>query len=383
MCPMSDAKPTMETYIEMSPRVFEENLARARELVEGLVVRYSERGARGIRFVASGSSYNSCMAARPFAERVLGARVDVFTPSRYLDELDRLDATAPGAFEVFVSQSGCSTNIIEAVRAARSRGHETVALTGNVNADLRDEVDEIFEYGVGNETVGFVTMGVLTLMEFIALFALAAAKAMGAIDEGGRCAWMDRLSRVPAMHREVQRRAHVLMDANPETFLSPGAAFMCGAGAAYGIALEGALKWQETLKAPAIALEPEEYIHGPNMQLTPRSTAFFLDPAREPGRTFDIYRATRAVTDHAYLVACYGPVEADGNAVCLGADIELEIAPFVLLPAVQVFAARSMRELGCEPCHPLFDRFEKVVSCKTEDYEEICKERLAQAGFAE
>ena len=100
---MSDAKPTMETYIEMSPRVFEENLARVRELVEGLVARYSERGARGIRFVASGSSYNSCMAARPFAERVLGARVDVFTPSRYLDELDRLDATAPGAFEVFVS----------------------------------------------------------------------------------------------------------------------------------------------------------------------------------------------------------------------------------------------------------------------------------------
>ncbi len=81
---MSDAKPTMETYIEMSPRVFEKNLARARELVEGLVARYSERGARDIRFVASGSSYNSCMAARPFAERVLGVRVDVFTPSRYL-----------------------------------------------------------------------------------------------------------------------------------------------------------------------------------------------------------------------------------------------------------------------------------------------------------
>ena len=204
---MSNARPTMETYIEMSPRVFEENLARADALVSGLVERYARRGLRDLRFVASGSSYNSCVAARPFAERVLGVRVDVFTPSRYLDELERLEVATPGAFEVFVSQSGCSTNIIEAVRAARSRGHETVALTGNVNADLRDEVDEIFEYGVGNETVGFVTMGVLTLMEFIALFALAAAKAMGAIDEGGRCAWMDRLSRVPAMHREVQRRA--------------------------------------------------------------------------------------------------------------------------------------------------------------------------------
>ena len=90
------------------------------------------------------------------------------------------------------------------------------------------------------------------------------------------------------------------------------------------------------------------------------------------------------MTDHAYLVACYGPVEADGNAgVCGRAGGAPDRAFRVLLPAVQVFAARSMRELGCEPCHPLFDRFEKVVSCKTEDYEEICKERLAQAGFAE
>lgn len=380
---MANAKPTMETYIEMSPRVFEGNLARARELVDGLAARYAAGGTRDIRFIASGSSYNSCMGARPFAERVTGVRIDVFTPSRYLDELDRLDAMAPGAFEVFVSQSGCSTNIIEAVRVARSRGHETVALTGNVNADLRDECDEIFEYGVGNETVGFVTMGVLTLMEFIALFSLAAAETLGVIDEGERAAWMDRLSKVPAMHREVQARANALMDANPETFLSPGSAFMCGAGAACGIALEGALKWQETLKVPAIALEPEEYIHGPNMQLTPRSTAFFLDPAREPGRTFDIYRATREVTDHAYLIACYGIRGADGNAVCLGADVEPEVAPFILLPAVQVFAARAMRELGCEPCHPLFERFERVVSCKTEDYEEICKEKLARAGFAE
>ena len=162
------------------------------------------------------------------------------------------------------------------------------------------------------------------------------------------------------MHREVQRRAHVLMDANRETFFSPGTAFMCGAGAAYGIALEGALKWQETLKAPAIALEPEEYIHGPNMQLTPRSTAFFLDSVREPGRTIEIYRATRAVTDHAYLVACYGLGDGGRRTRYVsGADIELEIAPFVLLPAVQVFAGRAMRELGCEPCHPLFDRFEE------------------------
>lgn len=95
---VGNAKPTMETYIEMSPLVFEENLARADALVGDLVERCGRVGLRAVHFVASGSSHNSCVAARSFAERVLGVRVDVFTPSRYLDELERLDVTVPDAF---------------------------------------------------------------------------------------------------------------------------------------------------------------------------------------------------------------------------------------------------------------------------------------------
>lgn len=95
---MDNAKPTMETYIEMSPLVFEENLTRADALVGDLVERCGRVGLRAVRFVASGSSYNSCVAARSFAERVLGVWVDVFTPSCYLDKFERLYVTVPDAF---------------------------------------------------------------------------------------------------------------------------------------------------------------------------------------------------------------------------------------------------------------------------------------------
>lgn len=95
---MGNARPTMETYIEMSPLVFEENLTRADALVGDLVERCGRVGLRAVRFVASGSSYNSCVAARSFAERVLGVWVDVFTPSCYLDKFERLYVTVPDAF---------------------------------------------------------------------------------------------------------------------------------------------------------------------------------------------------------------------------------------------------------------------------------------------
>ena len=88
---MSNAKPTMETYIEMSPRVFEENLTRADALVGGLVERYARRGLRDLRFVASGSSYNSCVAARPFA---------VCPESRYESILRKCDLPEPKKPEI-------------------------------------------------------------------------------------------------------------------------------------------------------------------------------------------------------------------------------------------------------------------------------------------
>lgn len=374
--------PTMETYIGASPQVFEENLRRGSELVAPMVEEYLARDAREIRLIASGSSYNACVAVRPFVEQVLSARVDVFTPSRYLDELDCLERIAPEAFEVFISQSGCSTNIIEAACVARGRGRAVIGLTGNVEADLCSHVDLIVEWGVGNETVDFVTLGVMTLMEFWALFALRTARVRNTISADEYARWMDRLVRVPELHKSVQDQANLLMTARARTFLSPGPAFICGAGAAYGVALEGALKWQETLKCPATPLEPEEYIHGPNMLLNPRSTAFFLDPANRPGRTYDIYRATRAVTDRAFLIAAYeNPDGRDDHVIGVCADVDSAIAPFFLLPAVQLFAARMMRELDCEECHPLFSRFEELVKCKTDDYDDVQQRKLAAAGY--
>ena len=52
--------------------------------------------------------------------------------------------------------------------------------------------------------------------------------------------------------------------------------YSCGAGANYGTALESALKMGETIHIPSCCYEIEEYIHGPNLQLTPQYNVIFL-----------------------------------------------------------------------------------------------------------
>lgn len=119
------------------------------------------------------------------------------------------------------------------------------------------------------------------------------------------------------------------------------------------------------------------------MLLSPRSTVIFLDPVGYQGRTFDIYRATREVTDRAFLIAAYdNPDARDDHVIGVHAEVDPTVAPFFLLPAVQLFAARGMRELDCEECHPLFDRFERLVKCKTDDYDDVQKRKLEVAGYA-
>ena len=74
-------------------------------------------------------------------------------------------------------------------------------------------------------------------------------------------------------------------------------------GANMGIAREAALKFQETLKSLSVYYEREEYIHGPNMQLTPAYSVFFIDTNPYHNRMYEVYEATRMVTKNAYYIS--------------------------------------------------------------------------------
>ena len=357
---------TMLDYVRECPVRLQGNVTRQHELCDALVALYhtaANDGPSPLRLVACGSSYHACRAMQPFMEHILGQRVDVVTPGAYV----RYAATMPNAFEVMVSQSGSSTNIIAALDCAHELGRTSVVLTGDVASDVREHADTVIDYGVGVETVGFVTVGLVTLMEFLALFALDYAHAAGRLTDTDHQRWMDELAAAAQLHGELRQRMEQMFDAHEKAFLNPGTTFVLGDGPNYATALEGALKIQETLKVPAIVYEPEEFIHGPNMQLTPAYTVFVIDTDPQPGRTFDIWRAAHAVTDRTYLVSTR--IHEEDTAISVdGAHISELVSPICLVAPFQYLCARAMATLDCEAEHPLMTRFEQTVSSKTERY---------------
>lgn len=349
----------MLTYIEETPVQLELNNKNSKELTKELVNLYLQKKYKTIWIVASGSSSNASNCAKPFMMKYLDCNVEIVPPNTFLySDLTYTDDD----FIVVISQSGCSTNSIDALKKLKSINKKAIGITGNINSDFKDYADVVIDYGVGEETVGYVTKGVTTLAQFLMLFAL----------EASGTEFIEELNDVPNRHKIIQEETNAFYEKNKALLTSMTVSYACGFMQGYGIATEAALKIGETVQIPSFAYEAEEFIHGPNLQLTPNYTLFFIDDLYKGSKRLEqIYLASRSVTDRCFAITNSNLVD-DDHAIRLPFEIkEPLLSPLYLLPFFQILAYRITTDLNKWYRHPLFKDFEKLVSCKTEKIKEI------------
>ena len=261
-------KKDMKYYVEITGERMLTNIEKSRELTEELLKEYElfqkKSGNSDICIVASGSSLNAALSASMFMKRFGGVNVEIISAGDCMDYNQNLTQKS---FVILVSQSGCSTNMIQVAKQLNALNRPFVVLTGNVLAELNRYSDCVIEYGVGNEIIDYVTLGFSTLILYFMLFSL--------------------------------EKVIIVSD-----------------GANMGIAREAALKFQETLKSLSVYYEREEYIHGPNMQLTPAYSVFFIDTNPYHNRMYEVYEATRMVTKNAYYISNKSEMTERGLLLC-------------------------------------------------------------------
>lgn len=356
----------MQYYVKVSGDVMLENIGRRKELTGKLVEEYFASGREGICLVASGSSLNAALTAELFMSRYTGVRVTILSPTEYMyyrKEQVRDD------FMIVVSQSGCSTNIIEAVMDMKQDKIMPVALTGNREGSLKKYVDTLIEYGVGRETVGYVTLGMTTLVEFLILAALEIAMERNNISEGEYRRILEEMKVCCRANKVAYQKAEIFTHRFYEELFRMDRVILVADGANMGVIREAGLKFGETLKIPTLFYESEEYVHGPDMQLTPAYSVFFIDTNPNTDRMYDIFQATAEVTPHVYFVTNKNIEPAD-NVISLPATVRTEITPLFTVVLFQYICAVVTREKNNFQCHPFFEKFEKRIKIKTEEYRE-------------
>ena len=212
-----------------------------------------------VTVVACGTSYYAGLAARYWIEQVakVPVEIDIASEFRY-----RAPPLAGNGVALFVSQSGETADTLAALRFAGQAGAPTVALVNVHESSMAREADAVLPTYAGVEIGVASTKAFTTQLVALACFAIALARARGAIDGAEEARLAAALAHVPAHASEVLSHETRIRNL-AETLRKAKTVLYIGRGTGYAIAMEGALKLKELSYIHAEGFAAGEMKHGP------------------------------------------------------------------------------------------------------------------------
>ncbi|MFT4946900.1 MAG: glucosamine--fructose-6-phosphate aminotransferase (isomerizing) [Natronomonas sp.] len=217
-----------------------------------------------IQFVACGTSYHAALyGSQLFAEA--GIPAQAYFASEY--------ATSPPPIDddlvVGITQSGETADTLSALRKARSRGAETLAVTNTVGSTATRECDYALYIRSGPEIGVAATKTFVGQLAALNLFALATAERS-----------QTRSSIIPAL-RDLPGDIQSVLDNSvaaeiANEYTDAESFFFIGRRYQYPVALEGALKLKEISYEHAEGFAAGELKHGPLALVTDQTPVFAL-----------------------------------------------------------------------------------------------------------
>ncbi len=213
-----------------------------------------------ILILAAGTSYYAGLTAKYWLESIarVPTMVEIASEYRYRDSVAN-----PRQLVITISQSGETLDTMEALKHAKTLGHELTLAICNVQESAIPRASRLVFYTRAGAEIGVASTKAFTT-QLIALFILAVtlAKQRGLLAPGQEQQHLECLRYLPgsvqhALNLEPQIREWAKSFANKQH------ALFLGRGMHYPIALEGALKLKEISYIHAEAYPAGELKHGP------------------------------------------------------------------------------------------------------------------------
>ena len=214
----------------------------------------------GVKILACGTSYYAGLTAKYWIESIAGVVCDVEIASEYRYRAAFAD---PQHLVVTISQSGETLDTMEALKYARSLGHQHALSICNIRESAIPRASDLVFYTRAGAEIGVASTKAFTT-QLVSLFALAVTlgKVRGRVTAEQEAQYLEELRRLPgsvqhALNLEPQ------ITAWSQKFAAKNDALFLGRGLHYPIALEGALKLKEISYIHAEAYPAGELKHGP------------------------------------------------------------------------------------------------------------------------
>jgi len=300
-------------------------------------VNLDTKAIKRIVFIACGTSYHASMVGEFLVEALarIPVEVDLASEFRYRDPI-----VGPGDLVVAVSQSGETLDTMEAIREAKKKGAQVLAISNVVESSIPRLADHAFYTHAGPEIGVASTKAFTTQLVSIALLAIYLGRRTGSLSRERARVLLSELLQLPNKMRDVvEMGAHLQVLARRYGQAS-GFLFL-GRGSQYPIALEGALKLKEISYIHAEGYAAGEMKHGPIALIDDQLPVVVLVP-KGPSyeKTVSNLAEVRARQGKVLAVATRGDGEIGGHAddVILVPDTALELQPILTVLPLQLLS---------------------------------------------
>jgi glucosamine--fructose-6-phosphate aminotransferase (isomerizing) len=295
------------------------------------------KSIKRVIFIACGTSYHASMVGEFLVESLarIPVEVDLASEFRYRDPI-----VGPGDLVVAVSQSGETLDTMEAIREAKHKGAQILAISNVVESSIPRLADHAFYTHAGPEIGVASTKAFTTQLIAMTLFAIYLGRRTGTLSRERTRELLAELTQLPNKMREVVESGAQLQVLARRYGQAIGFLFL-GRGAQYPIALEGALKLKEISYIHAEGYAAGEMKHGPIALIDEDLPVVVLAP-RGPHyeKVVSNLAEVRARQGKVLAIATRGDAEIGGHAddVILVPDSVLELQPILTVLPLQLLS---------------------------------------------
>ena len=216
-------------------------------------------GFRRLVLLACGTSYHAALVGKFYVESLAGlpVEVDLGSEFRYRDPL-----VGKGDLVVSISQSGETADTLAAVKEAKSKGAQALAICNVVGSSLTRESEGVLYTHAGPEIGVASTKAFTTQLAALYMLAIHLGTCRKKLSEKRAAELVDDLVQLPGLiQKSLDREAEVKNIA--EKYCLAQDFLYLGRGPCFPIALEGALKLKEISYIHAEGYPAGEMKHGP------------------------------------------------------------------------------------------------------------------------
>ena len=290
-----------------------------------------------IIFIACGTSYHASLVGEHLIESLarIPVEVDFASEFRYRDPI-----LGKGDLVIAVSQSGETLDTMEAIREAKKKGAQVLAISNVLEASIPRLADHAFYTHAGPEIGVASTKAFTTQLVVMAMLAIHLGRRTGALSRERARELIGELVQLPNKMRDVVDGSAQIQAIARRYGAAHGFLFL-GRGSQYPIALEGALKLKEISYIHAEGYAAGEMKHGPIALIDETLPVVVLVP-RGPSyeKSVSNLAEVRARQGKVIAIATRGDTEIGSHSddVIIVPDTALELQPILTVLPLQMLS---------------------------------------------